>query len=243
MAPHDDARIDRHTKRVECSVCHVPTFARGAATDMVRDWSLPGIINPDTRLYEPDSELAMNVVPEYGFFNGRSRFYEFGTSAIAGANGRILMAGPVGSIADAGAKINALKHHLGRQPIDFSGRLLPLKMGIFYQTGDVATAVAQGAAAVGWTYTGHTFADTERYLGIFHEVAPKDRALTCATCHDGTRMDFNALGYAPLASRNGRPLCSSCHEAKTASFYKLHEKHVRDKGFDCSTCHTFNAAR
>jgi hypothetical protein len=134
-----------------------------------------------------------------------------------------------------------MKRHEGRQPIDPVTRwLLPLKIGIFFQTGNVAGAVAQGIAAMGWLDNGYEFAETERFMGVYHEVAPKERALSCSTCHDGNRLDFASLGYTPLATRNGRPLCSSCHSAKTASFYNLHEKHVTDKGFDCSTCHTFS---
>jgi hypothetical protein len=97
---------------------------------------------------------------------------------------------------------------------------------------------------VGWTYNGHTFAETERYMGLYHEVAGHDQALSCATCHDQNRLDFAALGYTPLSTRNGRPLCSSCHEAKSnPGFYNLHNKHVKDKKLDCSNCHTFSKAQ
>ncbi len=40
-APHTDPRLDMHTARVACTVCHIPTFANGAPTDMMRDWSAP----------------------------------------------------------------------------------------------------------------------------------------------------------------------------------------------------------
>jgi hypothetical protein len=243
--PHLTTDLNKHTARVNCTVCHIPAFARQAPTDMVRDWSLPGVLNPATGLYEPAMMMASHVTPTYGFFNGRSQFYQFGDPATAGANGRILMAGPLGSIQDAGAKIQAMKSHEGVQPIDpVTKRLLPLKMGIFYQTGDVATAVAQGAAAVGWPYSGHEFAATERKLGLYHQVAPKASAVACSSCHEGgTRMNFAALGYTPLSTRNGKPLCSSCHGAKTASFYTVHNKHVTDKKLDCANCHTFSKAQ
>ena len=172
--PHSDSTLNRHTARVDCNVCHVPVFAKSAPTDMRRDWSMPGDLNPATGLFEPHMTLENNVSPVYKFFNGKSQFYEFGTPATPGPNGRVLMAGPLGSINDVGAKITALKRHEGLQPIDpISKRLLPLKIGIFFQTGDVATAVAQGAAGVGWPYTGYEFAETERYMGVYHEVAPE----------------------------------------------------------------------
>jgi hypothetical protein len=245
--PHDDPRINNHTARVACNVCHVPTFAKAAPTDMRRDWSLPGDLNAVTKLYEPNMDLQTNVTPVYRFFNGRSSFYEFAKPAVPQANGKVLMAGPLGSRTEPGAKITAMKRHEGLQPIDPKTRyLLPLKIGLFFQTGDIVNAdaqldaVKQGVAAVGWTYNGYEFAETERYMGVYHEVAPKDQALSCASCHGGTRLDFAALGYTPLSTRNGKPLCASCHSAKTASFTAIHDKHVTDKRIDCSSCHTFS---
>jgi hypothetical protein len=207
---------------------------------MRRDWSLPGEISRVTHLWEPNMVMQANVSPVYRFFNGRSRFYEFGTPAVADANGRVLMAGPLGSRTEPGAKITALKRHEGRQPIDPVTRyLLPLRIGTFFQFGDLDSAVHQGITDVKWTDNGYEFAETERYLGVYHEVAPKEQALACSSCHGGTRLDFAALGYAPLSTRNGKPLCASCHSAKTGTFTFIHDKHVTDKKLDCSNCHTF----
>jgi hypothetical protein len=242
--PHGNSRLDGHARRLACQSCHAPAFAKVAPTDMMRDWSLPGDLNPETKLWEPHMTMAANVTPAYRFFDGTSDFYQFGDAAQPGPGGRILMAGPRGSIATPGAKIIPVKHHLGRQPIDpATRRLLPLKIGIFFSTGDVATAVAEGTKAVGWTYSGHEFAETERYMGIFHEIAPAEQAVACASCHGGGRMDFAALGYTPKSTRNGKPLCTSCHGNEgSLSFTKLHEKHVTDKRYDCSTCHGFSKA-
>lgn len=244
--PHDSSRLNSHTARVACNVCHVPVFAKAAPTDMRRDWSAPGDLNLATRLYEPSMALQSNVTPVYRFFNGRSQFYEFATPAVAQANGRVLMAGPLGSRNEPGARITAMKRHEGLQPIDPVTRyLLPLKIGIFFQKGDLVTeiggvnAITGGLAGVGWPNNGYEFAETERYLGVYHEVAPKEQALACSSCHGGQRLNFAALGYTPLATRNGKPLCASCHSAKSGSFTFIHDKHVTDKKLDCSNCHTF----
>jgi len=238
--PHDDSRLDRHTARVACTVCHVPTFAKGAPTDMRRDWSLPGEVSHVTRLVEPHMEMQSNVTPAYRFFNGRSRFYQFGSEAVPQANGLVLMAGPVGSREEPGAKITAMKRHTGLQPIDpVTKFLLPLKIGIFFQTGDLDTAVARGAAELGWAASGYEFAETERFMGLYHEVAPASQALACASCHGGNRLDFAALGYTPRATLDGKPLCASCHGPKSGSFAFVHDKHVTDKKIDCISCHTF----
>ncbi|MEW6669336.1 MAG: hypothetical protein AB1512_29340 [Thermodesulfobacteriota bacterium] len=248
--PHGDRKIDKHTARVNCTVCHIPTFAKKAPTDMDRDWSKPGVLNPATGLYEPSAVMASGVNPEYRFFNGKSYFYEFGDVAFASPSGRVVMSAPDGSIQDKGAKIHAFKHHLASQPRDkATARLLPLKIGKFFMTGQVDGAIKDGAAGVGWAYAGHDFAKTERYLGLFHEVSPKDQALSCTNCHTKPgRLDFAALGYTPVQARNGRPLCASCHKDKTNEwsgterFSKVHAKHVEDKKLDCSSCHGFSAA-
>jgi hypothetical protein len=157
------------------------------------------------------------------------------------------MSTPLGAVNDPDSKLHAFKHHTGKQPVDpVTGRLLPLKMGVYFQTGDLASAVQQGVQDVGWAYNGFDFATTERYLGIFHEVAPKGQALTCDSCHgSGNRIDFTGLGYTPLQTRNGKALCVSCHGDKSDKwsaaeyFTKVHQKHVDDKRLDCSNCHSF----
>ena len=248
--PHGKQEIDKHTARVNCTVCHIPAFAKVAATDMERDWSKPGDVDPATRLYEPHMLKMANVMPEYAFFNGLSYFYEFGQPAQPSENGRVLMSGPLGDILDPQAKIFAFKYHLGRQPVDpVSGALLPLKIGKFFMTGDLASAVALGVTEVGWDYNSYGFADTDRFMGLFHEVAPKENALSCMECHGNSdRMDFKTLGYTVNEMHSGKPLCASCHKDESGEwssaelFSKVHAKHVDDKKLDCSQCHPFTAA-
>lgn len=247
LTPHNDQKLDFHTQRVDCSVCHIPYFAKLTPTDMDRDWSKPGVLVASKGLYEPYHVEATNVTPVYRFFNGLSHFYEFGTQATAGPDGRVVMSEPDGNITDPSAKLFAFKHHLARQPIDpVTGVLLPLKIGIFFQTGQVAPAVEPGVKAMGWQYNSHEFAETERYMGIFHEVSPKDQALSCQDCHvSAGRVDFASLGYSPKEQRNAKPLCASCHGDKSEKwhgeelFYKVHKKHVDDKRISCSECHNF----
>lgn len=247
--PEHNEDIAKHTARVNCTVCHIPVFAKAAATDMDRDWSQPGDLVAAKGLYEPHHAKGTGVIPEYKFFNGLSYFYQFGDPVLPEENGRVVMSAPEGKITDSGAKIHAFKHHLATQPVEpNNGRLLPLKIGKFFETGVIDEAVELGAAAVGWEYKGHDFAKTERYMGLFHEVAPKEQALSCNDCHNGgTRLDFAALGYTPKAKYNGKSLCASCHEDETDEwpeefFKKVHAKHVKDKKLDCSKCHNFSSA-
>lgn len=248
-APHGNTRLDQHAARINCTVCHIPAFARGSTTDMYRDFS--GVeIDAVKQLYEPAITRKGNVVPEYEFFDGISWIYDLGMPAFTdAATGEILTAAPVADINSPGAKINAFKIHRANQPMDpVTTKLLPLKMGLLFQKGNPDQAIRAAATELGWPLPqGYTYVETKRYMGIFHEVAPAERALGCADCHGGTRMDFPALGYTPKSQRNGRPLCASCHEDETDEwptefFKKVHEKHVTDKKLNCSECHSFARA-
>lgn len=249
--PHGSDRLNRHTIRLDCSVCHIPEFAKITSTDMVRDYSKPPEIFEANRLYEPYIERAANVVPAYRFWNGMSVFYQFGAPFEPNENGRVLMAGPVGDITDPSAKIYPFKHHLAVLPYDVeTKRLLPLKMGILFQTGDVDAAIRQGALEAGWTLnSGYGFTSAERFMGIFHEVSPEDDALTCNDCHgNAQRMDFAALGYTPVPARNpssANNCASGCHGNKpdewppSEFFARLHDEHVSEENISCNECHNY----
>jgi hypothetical protein len=248
--PHENRDLDKHTGRLSCTVCHIPAFAKVAGTDMDRDWSRSGVLVAEKGLYEPYHTKEQNVQPVYRFFNGLSYFYQFSDAAMPDADGRVLMAAPLGDIHDPGAKIAPFKRHRATQPMDtLTNRLLPLKIGLFFQSGQVDQAIRAGAQAVEWEYSAHSFVQTERYMGLFHEVASKSQALSCNSCHNGgTRLDFDALGYAPNDTYNGKPLCASCHRDESDEwdenefFEKVHKKHVQDKRYDCIRCHAFTAA-
>ena len=244
-APHSNGDINKHTARVNCTVCHIPIFAKVAPTDVERDWSLTAEVDPAKKLFDPHMVKQNNVVPEYKFWDGTSKFYNFGAQAVPGASGRVMMSTPMGNVNTPGSKIYAFKHHLGTQPMDpATNRLLPLKIGLFFESGQIGPAVTKGAEGVGWTLPqGYTFADTERYMGVFHEVAPKEKALQCATCHTTTnpRLNFKELGY--VAKEPVNQLCSKCHERESYSFSSVHSRHVTRMNYDCNTCHLFSKAR
>jgi uncharacterized CHY-type Zn-finger protein len=83
------------------------------------------------------------------------------------------------------------------------------------------------------------------YQGINHGVEASDDALACGACHSSmsggpVRMDLQGeLGYELKGPTS--QVCRQCHGQKeNMSFAKLHDKHVRDKRKDCSTCHNFS---
>jgi hypothetical protein len=234
IAGHDSS-INRHLSRVACQSCHIPTYARAVSTDMLRDYHTAEV--NERGLYEPKITRQSNVIPNYAFWNGQSRLYAFRQPVFDGQ----AFALPLGGNRD--GKLYPFKLHKAVLPQDPASKaIIPAKAGILFQTGNTDLAIRTGGQETGFDLSqGYTFANIVRWMGIFHEMPPANQALTCADCHDSeTRIDFAALGYTLNSTRNGEPLCTSCHGTKEKkSFAALHDKHVRDKGYACTTCHTF----
>lgn len=240
-APHGSADLNHHTARVHCTVCHIPTYAKSYPTDVLRDFR-KAVPDPVANRYEPVRTLRSNITPVYRFFNGLSYFYKFGDPLALTPAGSFVIAGPLGNIRDPNAKLHAFKLHRARMPYDLASlRLIPVKSQVSWETGNMDQAIRAGAAAVGWNVTDYGFATSLRYMSLHHQVAPKEQALLCGSCHGvgATQINFAALGYTPKTTRNGDPLCASCHDPETADFLEIHREHVQERNISCSTCHNF----
>lgn len=242
--------LNDHSDKVNCTVCHIPTFAKTIPTDMYRDWSAMEL-DTAKKLYDPVMTKQTNVRPAYAWFNGYSHFYKFKDPVSLDSRGVQKLAWPDGGFEDTPGKIAKLypyKIHVGNSPKNNAAGnasdnvLLPLKNKIAFETGVVNTAIQQGAAAAGITYNGHSFQTTEQYQSIHHVVGPKTTALkSCSTsdpnlgCHGNqTRIPFLQLGY----QRRGTDaqLCDVCHSTKSRpSFVSFHREH--DDRRDCAACH------
>lgn len=78
------------------------------------------------------------------------------------------------------------------------------------------------------------------YQTINHGVEEENNALECNDCHGSTvRMDLQGeLGYGLKGPES--EVCTQCHGVEESiDFDKVHDKHVRDEGKDCSVCHNF----
>lgn len=234
--------INRHLARVNCTVCHIPAYARNAATDMLRDFTKTEA-DATSKRYEPVRTFATNVMPAYRWFNGLSYFYEFGKPITLYSGNKFYQAYPLGDINDPNAKINAFKLHQAKLGYILGSRQqIPVKSKVLWETGNVDQALRQGAAEMGWTVPGYSFVNSQRYFSLYHEVAPKENALQCAACHvSAGRLNFKELGYLVKTARNGQPLCLSCHNSRTTDFYTLHNRHAT-KGVSCTECHDFKTA-
>jgi hypothetical protein len=204
-AVHRRPELNRHTRSVACQTCHVPTFAKHDATDMRRDWSRSEPVPGEGR-FEPAIELKKNVRPVYAWWNGTGTLGRLDEPVSVGPNGKVSLYRPLGSIDDPRAKIHPFKYHEARLPIDNATKLMiPVAVGPVFRAGNNEAAVKTGAKAFfGRDVTDVAWIETERYMGIFHEVVPKQAALACNACHgDGGRLDWKALGYKGDPRRTG----------------------------------------
>ncbi|HLF55247.1 MAG TPA: hypothetical protein VI942_00235, partial [Thermoanaerobaculia bacterium] len=201
--------LDSHTGRVYCTTCHVPSFARVDPTDMVRDWSTP-VYDAEKDKYGPKITLEKDVAPVYAWFDGTTVAQLPGEPARANAAGAVGMMLPHGAKADPASRIYAFKLHRGRLPILRDERwIVPIVVEEFFADGDIDKAVKSAAKQFyGVADAAYDWIDTERLMGIFHEVPPATEALGCLDCHrPGGRMDWKALGYDgdPLAAALAKP--------------------------------------
>ena len=195
--PHKIAILNKHLENINCAVCHIPKFARTDATDMARDWSKP-VYNAEADKYTATITLEKDVTPVYAWFNGFTRAQLPGEPVVRLADGSVGMMMPQGSRNAVAAKIFAFKRHKGRLPL-LTGKdwLIPITVEHFFSNGQIGPAVKSSAKEIyGIENASYSWIDTTRYMGIFHGVQPREKALKCVDCHGASsRMDWKALGY------------------------------------------------
>jgi len=208
-APHKtNADLNRHVARVNCTVCHIPTFARTDPTDVVRDWSKPDF-HEETDRYSATIQLAQNVMPVYLWFNGNTREQFLAEPLKKDTDGSIEMMVPEGSRSDPTSRIYAFKLHRATLPVlDGKQWVIPIEVEEFFQNGELDQAVKEAAdKEYGIKNAQYRFHPTIRYMGIFHGVRPAKYALSCHDCHSvNSRMNWAQLGYKsdPAATAGGQ---------------------------------------
>lgn len=178
--PHENALLNQH-ERLDCRACHV----RDTGGLLTRDWTAEPVYDPIKELYDPVDEVAPpnTVPPTHLWYNGK-RF--------------IPSVGWPGEYSDLNSYIQPFKIYEGTVPINpKNGRPWPLKLSVYYKTGDLEQAMKAGAEDTGIAWTGEWEAKTMKVpLQISHGIVDAERALMCQDCHvPNGRMDFAALGY------------------------------------------------
>ena len=226
-APHTqdfplDVLLNPHVSHLACELCHIPAFARNVPTLTAQYWDTAGqdiSPIPTDALGQPTYDKnrgtlawGKDVAPVPRWFDGRMRrklVLADDTYTNAGTTtDPVVLAAPVATANDPGAKIYPFKVMLGRQPADTVNKrlIVPHLFGAaagsnpFWEKFDWAAAIQEGATYSGVPYSGtFGFVDTVTYLPVNHEIPPKEQALLCPSCH-GITWHWAELGLTdPLA--------------------------------------------
>lgn len=183
-SPHDSGNLNEHISksRADCTACHIPTYARGVLTETRRDFTNLVLIGGK---YEAEREEAMGLTPKLLPFDGTSYFYPLGTTMTKtvseGGIQRFLIAGP-NSVAggSTSGKRYPFKVHTGLMAVDANNRLIPVNSLELWGNQRIVPALD------GYGTAPANFVETVRYLGLYHQVAPKEEANNaCIQCHPG----------------------------------------------------------
>ena len=231
-APMADDKLNDHVDQIACQTCHIPEYAREKPTKMFWDWSTAGqfkedgapIVEKDENgwvIYDTkkgDFVWAMNVVPEYVWFNGETDYMTAGETiddtAVVPINQLF------GTPDDPDARIWPVKRFAGVQPYDPINQMLAIPHlfgkdeNAYWKSYDWNLAIAAGMDASELPYSGtYDFVESEMYWPITHMVAPAENALGCEDCHsDNSRLAgvegiyIPGLTGTPLADFLGRSM-------------------------------------
>jgi len=211
--------VASHT-RLACQTCHIPTFARKVPTKTEWYWADAGQdidpipVDPDTGmpLYDKMKGTfvwANDVRPTLRFHNGKWDKMMVNVDDQYTAT-PVLLAAPVADYTDPDAMIYPFKKMIGNQVADANNNtvLVPHLFGLkggdnpYWVAYDWDLALQDGAAYTGQAYTGaYEFVNTEMFLSVNHEVAPKEQAYGlggfdgCTDCHSDGQIDWIGLGW------------------------------------------------
>jgi len=244
---HRTRKVNDHVARVACQTCHIPTYAK-VATETYRDWRTHHDGSPADESAHPGhpyTEKMADLTPTYRFWNRTSDNALLGDDASAGYNADTdtwPTSTPVGDVTD--GKLYPFKYKTAMQPKTVADdRLIALNTFEYLKvSGNVVTSIEQGLTAMGYpAHEPYEWVLTDTHQMLNHGISPSSEALRCTDCHGGAgRIDLQGeLGYRLNGDKS--TVCSKCHGSKEEKgFDVIHTKHVKDKKYDCSSCHIFS---
>jgi hypothetical protein len=199
--------------KVACQSCHIPTYAKGVATEVFRDWQNPHVT--DTACngrggWLPNEVKASDLEPTYAWFDGTSEVYYLGESLdgvptvpldtdVAASFGVDFNAGdpayvlgmPNGGVEDPisnQTKLYPMKEHWSKlaRHTDSNGdaTLIGHSTFEFFRTGSFDAAVESGLAQTERAGEPYDVVPVHTYQTINHGVETHDNALECGDCHN-----------------------------------------------------------
>ena len=185
-----DYHLNKHAEHVACQTCHIPEYSRINPTKVNWDWSQAGKkIKPEKdSLGMPTYDKKKGAFkwvkaakPAFRWYNGTVKRHLLG-DRIEGHD-PVELAAPVGQRKDPASRIYPFKVHRGKQPADamYKHLIAPKLFGGFWKDWDWDKAAKDGMKSAGLPYSGKIeFVETVMYWGLTHEVAPKEKSLSCA---------------------------------------------------------------
>lgn len=230
-------RLNRHGAKVACQTCHIPSFGKGVATEMARDWQTPHVAQvacngrggwlPE-ELKSSTAVPPVPVRPTYQWFDGTSQVYYLTEPltntptkplpvAIAAAlkmtvgTPAYVMGRPNGALNTAAAKIYPMKEHWGKLARSTaSNTLIPQSTFEFFRTGSFCRAVALGMNPTA------TEAQIDQLCPVQGSPLPSGAQVvpvqTYQTINHGVEPGGSALG----AAIGGTAQCGNCHTQDSA---------------------------
>lgn len=223
-SPHKNGKLNHHTDVVACQSCHIPAFARVKPTVMRWDWSVAGRldengkpigkkgppdIGPNYFTKKGEQIWAKDVTPVYLWYDGTFHTMQMGDKI--GVERPVVLSGPNGRPGDPNSRIFPFKIHKGVQPYDPVNMIMgipklfgPKGSGAYWSNFDWKASLTAGMASAGLPFSGEVkFIETITYWPINHMVAPKEKAVSCASCHarNGLMAGIDGV-YIPGRDRN-----------------------------------------
>jgi octaheme c-type cytochrome (tetrathionate reductase family) len=210
--PHTDDILNKHTLKVACQTCHIPTYAKVNPTKMYWDWSTAGKLKDGKPYEEKDSsgvdrymsikgsfKWGKNLKPDYAWFNGTASHYLIGDTFDPSKPLKINEL--FGSYDDPDAKIIPVKIHRTKQIYDTQNNYLIQPKTVSTADGDGGywkefnwkRAAEEGMKRVDLPFSGkYGFTETEMVWPVNHMISPKANSVQCNECH--TRQDSRLAG-------------------------------------------------
>jgi octaheme c-type cytochrome (tetrathionate reductase family) len=223
--PHSDDVLNKHTLKVACQTCHIPTYAKVNPTKTYWDWSTAGRLKDGQPYEDKDSTgedvymsikgsfiWGKNLKPDYAWFNGTASHYLIGDSfdPLKPLKVNELR----GSYDDPESKIIPVKIMRTKQIYDTDNHYLIQPKTVSTVAGDGGywkefnwqRANEEGMKRIGLPYSGHYgFTETMMYWPINHMISPRTNVVQCQECHTQNQSRLAGLSDFYLPGRDHNP--------------------------------------